>query len=45
MSKLQNIFENKFLMTIGIKQFIFKYILQAVHAEAHFYLLNWMLLG
>lgn len=45
MSKLQNVFENKFVMTIGIKEFIFKYILQPVHAEGSFYLLNWMLLG
>lgn len=45
MSKLQNVFENKFVMTIGIKVFIFKYISQPVHAEGCFYLLNWMLLG
>lgn len=45
MSKLQNVFENKFIMTIGIKEFIFKYILQPVHAEGCFYLLDWMLLG
>jgi len=42
MSKLQNVSENKFMMTISIKEFIFKYVLQPAHAEGCFYLLNWM---
>lgn len=44
-SKLRNVLENKFMMTIGIKEFIFKHTLQPAHAEGCFYLLYWMLLG